>query len=172
MLVWDSFSAHLGDNVKKQLRECHNTHLAVIPGGLTSIVQPLDVCLNKPFKDRLREKWTSWMIDGKKTYTTGGNMRAASLIEVCTWVKEAWESIGEDMIERSFKKCGITSALDGTDDDLLWQDEVEERNDDDDDESVEDDIYDDALTVDDMLDLFGDSDQEGEEFHGFDEENA
>ena len=55
-LVWDSFSAHLTDTVKQQLRE-NKTATAVIPGGLTSLVQPLDVCLNKPFKDRLREKW-------------------------------------------------------------------------------------------------------------------
>ena len=56
LLVWDSFSAHLTDTVKQQLRE-NKTATAVIPGGLTSLVQSLDVCLNKPFKDRLREKW-------------------------------------------------------------------------------------------------------------------
>jgi len=26
----------------------------MIPAGCTSLVQPLDVCLNKPFKDRIR----------------------------------------------------------------------------------------------------------------------
>ena len=43
---------------KTVLWEDHNTDIAVIPGGLTSIVQPLDVCLNKPFKDHLRSKWS------------------------------------------------------------------------------------------------------------------
>ena len=38
-----------------------NTTIAVIPGGLTSVLQPLDVCLNKPFKDKLRSKWIDWM---------------------------------------------------------------------------------------------------------------
>ena len=55
LLVWDSFSAHLGDSAKQLLKGNRSTQ-AVIPGGLTSLVQPLDVCLNKPFKDRLREK--------------------------------------------------------------------------------------------------------------------
>ena len=51
----DSFEGHKTDTIKNiTLNE--NTDLAIIPGGLTSIVQPLDVCLNKPFKDRLREK--------------------------------------------------------------------------------------------------------------------
>ena len=82
LLVWDSFSAHLTDTVKQQLRE-NKTATAVIPGGLTSLVQPLDVCLNKPFKDRLREKWMTWMMSGEKTFTPGGQLRAASLVTVC-----------------------------------------------------------------------------------------
>ena len=56
-----------------------NTDIAVIPGGLTSIVQPLDVCLNRPFKDHLRSKWFEWVLEGEKTCTAGGNIRAASL---------------------------------------------------------------------------------------------
>ena len=82
LLVWDSFSAHLTDTVKQQLRE-NKTATAVIPGGLTSLVQPLDVCLNKPFKDHLREKWMTWMMSGEKTFTPGGQLRAASLVTVC-----------------------------------------------------------------------------------------
>ena len=37
LLVWDSFSAHLTDTVKQQLRE-NKTATAVIPGGLTSLI--------------------------------------------------------------------------------------------------------------------------------------
>ena len=73
LLVWDSSRAHLTDTVKQQLRE-NKTATAVIPGGLTSLVQPLDVSLNKPFKDRLREKWMTWMMSGEKTFTSGGQL--------------------------------------------------------------------------------------------------
>ena len=38
MLVWDMFRGHLTDNVKKAARKI-NTTLAVIPGGLTSLLQ-------------------------------------------------------------------------------------------------------------------------------------
>ena len=51
LLVWDSSSAHLVSELKKQLKDDHRTDLPVIPGGLKSVVQPLDVCLNKLFKD-------------------------------------------------------------------------------------------------------------------------
>lgn len=46
----DSFEAHKTEEVKRSFK-CENTDLAVIPMGLTSVLQHLDVCLNKPFKD-------------------------------------------------------------------------------------------------------------------------
>ena len=55
-------------------------------------------------------------------------------------------------MERSFKKCGISNALDGT------EDQVEEEPD--------CDVYDDRITPEQWQELFGESDHE-EEFHGF-----
>jgi len=52
LLVLDSFRGHLTDPVKRQFNE-HNTNIAVIPGGLTSKLQPLDVAINKSFKSKV-----------------------------------------------------------------------------------------------------------------------
>ena len=49
LLVSDWFRAHLADPVKQALHQT-NTNIAVIPGGLTSVLQPLDVCLNSRSK--------------------------------------------------------------------------------------------------------------------------
>ena len=49
----------------------------------------------------------------------GGQLRAASLVTVCQWVKESWQELSKEMVEHSFKKCGISNALDGTEDDLV-----------------------------------------------------
>ena len=38
-----------------------NCETVVIPGGCTSVVQPLDVSLNKPFKGHVRAEWLSFM---------------------------------------------------------------------------------------------------------------
>ena len=51
-LVWDSFRAHLINEVKAELNR-QKIDVAVIPGGLTLVLQPLDKCLNKPFKDNV-----------------------------------------------------------------------------------------------------------------------
>ena len=60
LLVYDAFEAHVTDRVKALLKR-EKTDLAVIPGRLTSILQPLDVSLNKPFKVGVRRRWMQWM---------------------------------------------------------------------------------------------------------------
>jgi len=173
LLVWDMFRAHLTDSVKKNLRR-HKTNQVVIPGGTTSILQPLDVSLNKPFKSNIRKLWNTWMLDGKKEYTPAGNMKRPSIALVCGWVVSAWNDIPSDMVAKSFRKCGISNAVDGTEDELfadyLLNGNTESTITDDatDDLSEKDnDIYDDTespMTTDEFEKLFGGSD---EEFDGF-----
>ena len=73
LMVYDSFRGHLEESVKEKFKE-YNYDLAVIPGGLTSICQPLDVAINKPFKDNLRKEWHLWMASSDASQTAGGNL--------------------------------------------------------------------------------------------------
>ena len=75
LLVWDSFRAHLTDEVKADLKR-RKIDVAVIPGGLTPVLQPLDKCLNKLFKDNVRRKYLVWMISGPFDYTPAGKKKA------------------------------------------------------------------------------------------------
>ena len=45
--------------------------------------------------------------------------------EVARWVSAAWKAIPENIIVRSFKKCCISNALDGSEHDILWEDDGE-----------------------------------------------
>jgi hypothetical protein len=36
-------------------------------------------------------------------------------------VKTSWESGKQEIVVKSFKKCGISNALDGTEDDVLFE---------------------------------------------------
>ena len=56
MLILDSFRGHITEKIRKQISEM-NTDLVVIPGGMTSQLQVLDVVVNKPFKDHLRKQY-------------------------------------------------------------------------------------------------------------------
>ena len=49
--------------------------------------------------------------------------------EVTRWVSAAWKAIPESIIIRSFKKCCISNALDGSEEDILWEDKGEDKDD-------------------------------------------
>ena len=101
MLVLDSMRAHITEEVKHSFAQVR-TPLAVIPGGLTCKLQPLDISVNHAFKVHIRNEWERWMSDGMKTYTASGRMRRASYAEVTTWITTAWEKIKRETIMNAF----------------------------------------------------------------------
>jgi hypothetical protein len=74
MLVWDMFRDHLLETVKNELKR-NRPFQCVIPGGCSSVLQPLDVCLNKPFKVNMRNKWNKWMVNSDRQLTKAGNLK-------------------------------------------------------------------------------------------------
>ena len=128
MLVLDAFKGHLTDSKKNELRKM-KTELVVIMGGMTSVLQPIDVSINKPFKDRLRQQYLTWIVDPAHELTETGKIKRAAPSEVTRWVSAAWKAILESIIVRSFKKCCISNALDRFEDDILWEDNGEDKDD-------------------------------------------
>uniref|UniRef100_U9SUI3 HTH CENPB-type domain-containing protein n=1 Tax=Rhizophagus irregularis (strain DAOM 181602 / DAOM 197198 / MUCL 43194) TaxID=747089 RepID=U9SUI3_RHIID len=123
----DFFSAHRTDAVKQRFRE-KRTDLAVIPGGLTSHLQPLDVSLNRSFKSKVRNIYNNWMSEAIKDYTSSGKIKRPSYSLVARWVKEGWDAIDINMIRRSFKYCSVSNAMDGIEDTLIFDfDQLEHR---------------------------------------------
>jgi hypothetical protein len=127
MLVRDAFKGHVTDSVKDQLRKM-KTELVIIPGAMTSVLQPMDVSINKPFKDRSRQQYLTWIADPACELTETGKIKRAAPSEVARWVLAAWKAIPESIIIRSFKKCCISYTLDGSKDDIVWEDNVEHKD--------------------------------------------
>ena len=44
------------------------------------------------------------------------------------WIITAWQCISLEMSVKGFKKCYISNAMDGTDDDMLWKGSKEDGN--------------------------------------------
>ncbi len=57
-----------------------------IPGGCTSLCQPVDVGFNKPFKDCVRQQWLLWMIAEGVIH---GTMSPPTRRDIATWVDRA-----------------------------------------------------------------------------------
>lgn len=100
------------------------------------------------------------MVEGEKSLTLAGNVKAPSLTTMTSWVLEAWRGLPKEMVAGSFKKCGISNSIDGTEDDILWEEEANPEQESEDDESEDEDVYDDKLTEEQWRSLFGESDDE------------
>jgi len=96
-------------------------HLTVIPGGLTSQLQPLDVSVNKLFKGFMHEEWAKWIEAPIHHVTLAGRVKLPLISNVCEWVKNSWQWVKSETIVKSFKTYGISNALDGSEDDILYE---------------------------------------------------
>ncbi|EEC13398.1 hypothetical protein IscW_ISCW020254 [Ixodes scapularis] len=95
LLVLDQAPIHKTGAAREALDE-KETDVVFIPGGCTSILQPADVCWMKPFKDALRNRWSSFLWEG--AVTAKGNLKKPSRQDVVSFGSEALASLSEEAI--------------------------------------------------------------------------
>ena len=44
-----------------------------------------------------------------------------TVTQICEWVKTSWQSGKNETVVKSFKKCGISSAVDSSEDAILYE---------------------------------------------------
>ena len=69
------------------------------------------------------------LVRGSNPHLSFNRPLHAAPSEVVRWVSAAWKAIPESIIVRSFKKRCISNALDGSEDDILWDDDGEDKDD-------------------------------------------
>ena len=62
LLFLDSYCCHMMNLVVNVIQDL-GVEVEHIPGGCTSLCQPVDIGINKPFKGFLHKAWEKWMID-------------------------------------------------------------------------------------------------------------
>ncbi|KAG0419505.1 hypothetical protein HPB47_004055 [Ixodes persulcatus] len=110
MLVIDSFRGHITDRVKKMIANegCHLVIILEEGGGATSILQPLDVVLNKRFKDRVGAFY-EWMPQKNNPKKPTRRVKRDLLSTVAQSVNDAW--YGLPGFCAVFCKCAISALL-------------------------------------------------------------
>ncbi|XP_042149473.1 uncharacterized protein LOC121048311 [Ixodes scapularis] len=116
MLVLDSFRCHISDRVKNTLVACH-TNLVIIPGGMTSQLQQLDVCLNKPMKDYVGTAYNERLNDGEHALTPAGSLKRATLDDLehtkAMCKNKAWDYNEKKAVDRA---VALETAIKSTSD--------------------------------------------------------
>ena len=49
-------------------------------------------------------------------------MRTPTLLDVVEWIAKVWHELDPAIIRKGFIKCSIANAMDGSQDDALWND--------------------------------------------------
>ena len=77
LLAWDSFEAHITDEVKRKLT-MSKTESFIFPGDCTKYIQASDLVWNKQFKVKIQEFYDDSLANGVHEYTTTSNMKPVS----------------------------------------------------------------------------------------------
>jgi hypothetical protein len=105
LLILGSYRCHMMASVVSKIQEL-GVEVKHIPGGCTSLCQPVDVGFNKPFKSHIQKMWINWMITkGVQEGTTSLSMR----LDVAVWVVEAMAKMKEkrQIIKNAWLKMGF-----------------------------------------------------------------
>lgn len=100
ILFLDHFSVHKSAATMARLAEI-GVQLELIPAGCTGLVQPVDVGIGKPFKDRIRKTWMDWMIEQDADQPV---MTNASRKDAATWVADAWRNFDPTTVMNAWQK--------------------------------------------------------------------
>ena len=104
VLFLDAFSAHQTDAVTDKLQNL-GVQTKSIPGGCTWVVQPVDVGIGKPFKDKCKEYWWEWMIESADLEV---GIEKATRLQQSNWVKKAWDDLSPNVVYNSWRKQGFS----------------------------------------------------------------
>lgn len=96
--------------------EQNDTEIKFIPSGMARILQPLEVVINKSFKDLLRKKYVEYSI------SINWDNAIESYNKIIDWIADIWwndNQITSTMIKSNFRITGLANKLDKSEDYLF-----------------------------------------------------
>lgn len=116
LFALDLCSSHKTPAVLDSLRS-HKIIPTLIPGGCTSLIQPLDVSINKPLKARIRDLTDEAILDCENA-TDFEKWSVGDRRVLTTWcVGDAWYQFcieKQHLVKRVFRKVGLSLPIDGS----------------------------------------------------------
>ena len=101
-LLMDEFSVHLMAECVNSIQDC-GTEVDFVLGGYTSKLQVLDVGVNKPFKDYIKQCYEQFMVQNFEE-------RKVSRLDVAKWIQEAWGRVTIETIRNTWSSIGFINT--------------------------------------------------------------
>jgi hypothetical protein len=101
LLILDNFSVHLSSLVREKLSSL-NIDPLYVPSGMTGFLQPLDISVNKPFKDELKSLYTQWLMSRVEPGIEDPRRPKPRRENIVDWIWRAWIKIHQHVIIGSF----------------------------------------------------------------------
>ena len=103
-LLLDSYKCHLMSSVVRAIQDL-GIEVDHIPGGCTGLVQPLDVGVNKPLKNRIRRKWEEYMLEEGLAMNVSKTLTRQRM---APWVTESLDDLGEHTVKAAWRRNGYS----------------------------------------------------------------
>ena len=129
LVTMDNFKGQITSVVTNLLEE-NNIHVCLLPPNTTNLLQPMDLSMNKPAKDFLKQRFKEWyaeqvikQLDGRDQETTTLEPISLGLPVLkelgAKWMVGMAEHFAQNprIIVNGFVRVGITAALDHSSDD-------------------------------------------------------
>ena len=121
-MIWliDCWSVHISKEFWEWMKIHHpEIHVLYIPANCTSVFQPADVVIQRPFKHAFRQKFNQFIIHG---YYNKSDVEELMHIDfkmsklkphICHWLYKAWIYVSSkiNMISRGWEQAGLLRAF-------------------------------------------------------------
>ena len=104
-LLLDDFKCHRSAELQTKMDEA-NADRYMIPPHYTGLLQPCDVGINKPLKDRLKEKVSDWRREKHKNLRPGQLLPSPTRKDIVNWLDEIWQQFPVQIVKNSFRGSG------------------------------------------------------------------
>ena len=108
--------------MKKVFKEVNCT-TSFVPSGCTGFVQVLDMAINKPLKDRIKELSEIHYDNNIEQWEHCKYSIGDRRIMITKWVGQTWRELHSKqshVIVKAFQRLGLTLAIDGSEDEELY----------------------------------------------------
>jgi hypothetical protein len=86
--------------------QCHKNitneqRIFYFPPNTTGKLQPMDISVNKPFKNNIRQQWEEWISSSSEITKSGYNQKPKKEM-ILKWVENSWNYITKETISNGF----------------------------------------------------------------------